>query len=75
MYLIKWQDLFCEIWKQTVATATTILLFGPNTNTLVNTGKERPGGGEKTPRSSRLPPPTLVLPNTLNEHMACVHIL
>jgi len=75
MYLIKWQDLFCEIWKWTVATATTILFVGLNTSTLVNTDIARPGGDEKTLRSSRLPPPNLVLSNTLNEHVACVHIL
>jgi len=36
---------------------TTILFFGLNTSALVNTDTVRPGGGEKTLRSSHLPPP------------------
>ena len=43
--------------KSQIATTTTILFFDLDASTLVNTDTVRPGGGEKTLRSSRLPPP------------------
>jgi len=44
------------------------LFFFLNASTLVNRDTVRPGGGEKTLRSSRLPPTNHLLSNTLNEH-------
>jgi len=41
--------------------------FDLNASTLVNTDTVRPGGGKKTLRSSRLPPPKYMLSKTLNE--------
>jgi len=49
-------------------TTTTILYFDLNASTLVDTDTVRPGGGEKTLRSSRLPAPNHLLWNTRNEH-------
>ena len=40
-------------------------ILGVNASTLVNTDTVRPGGGEKTLRPSRLPPPNHLLSNTL----------
>ena len=49
-------------------TTTTILFFFYlNASTLNNIDTVRPGGGEKTLRSSRLPPPKYMLSKTLNE--------
>ena len=49
-------------------TTTTIsFFFYLNASTLNNTDTVRPGGGEKTLRSSRLPPPKYMLSKTLNE--------
>ena len=44
-----------------VVTTTTTLFFYLNASTLNNTDTVRPGGGEKTLRSSRLPPPKYML--------------
>ena len=44
--------------------------FNLNASTFNNTDTVRPGGGEKTLRSSRLPPPKYMLSKTLNE---CAH--
>jgi len=53
--------------KQKTTTTTTILFFFYlNASTLNNTDTVRPGGGEKTLRSSRLPPPKYMLSKTLN---------
>jgi len=41
-------------------------IFGLNASTLVNADTVRPVGGEKTLRSSRLPPPNHLL-NTLSQ--------
>jgi len=43
------------------------IFFYLNASTLVNTDTVRPGGGEKTLRSSHLPPPNHMLSKTLNE--------
>jgi len=52
-----------------------ILFFCLNANALVNADTVRPGGGEKTLRSSHLPPPNHVLPKTLSEraHEPCAN--
>ena len=42
------------------------IFFYLNASTLNNTDTVRPGGGEKTLRSSRLPPPKYMLSKTLN---------
>jgi len=44
--------------------------FNLNASTFNNTDTVRPGCGEKTLRSSRLPPPKYMLSKTLNE---CAH--
>jgi len=49
------------------ANNNNIIFFGLNGSTLVKTETVRPGGGEKTLRSSRLPPPNHLLSKTLNE--------
>jgi len=46
---------------------TPIFFFGLNASTLVNTDEVRSGGGEKTLRSSRLPPPITCQRPWLNE--------
>jgi len=53
--------------KNGMCTTTTVLFFSLNASTLANTDAVRPGGGEKTFRSYRLPPPNHLLSNTLNE--------
>jgi len=49
--------------------------FYLNASTLVNTDTVRSAGGEKTLRSSRLPPPKYMLSKTLNEraHQPCAN--
>jgi len=56
-----------QINLRSKTTTTTILFFGLNASTLVNTDTVRPGGGGKTLPPSRLPPPNHLLSNTLNQ--------
>ena len=51
----------------TTTTTTILFFFYLSASTLNNTDTVRPGGGEKTLRSSRLPPPKYMLSKTLNE--------
>jgi len=54
-------------YKQQQQQQHQFYFFGLNTSTLVNTDTVRPGVGEKTLQSSRLPPPNHLLSKNLNE--------
>jgi len=59
------QKLYVRFMKQ--QQQQQFYFFYLNASTLVNTDTVRLGGGEKTLRSSRLPPPKYMLSKTLNE--------
>jgi len=54
-------------WSRTKQKQQQFYFFYLNASTLVNTDTVWPGGGEKTLRSSRLPPPNHMLSKTRNE--------
>jgi len=62
------QKFKCRAKFEEIFAATTIFIFGFNASKLLNVDTVKPGGGETTLRSIRLPPPNRLLSSTLSEH-------